>query len=398
MHIVFFEFVTHFGGARRSTVEVVARLAGHTKVSVVDPYGCCEPFAEAVRAAGADYHVLCPQEARIVGGHKNVFHRMAKLAAALPDLLRIRHRAKKLLRTISPDALCCNNTKSMATVGSIRALRHVPLVGFMRGWYTPNMILPYAKYILARRCQALIAVSHATKAALMCAGIDPRKIVVIQNPVDIPDMAARAARPPDGPLPHSEKPIRILLPAGYMRTKGQHTAVRAVWHLVKAGYDPVLYLAGDVRFSDDESYVPRTRDLAETLGVADRVEWLGLRSDIPQLMKAATVVVLPTYTEGMPRAVLEAMALGRPVVATPVGGILDLILHGITGLNHDIEDDFGMAECIMRLADAPDQADAIGARGRELMQMNFRVEDHTQKLLELFQRLVADAGGEAARS
>jgi glycosyltransferase involved in cell wall biosynthesis len=386
MHIAFLEFVTIYGGAKRSTVEIAHRLSRHAKVSIIDPYGCCEEFTQAARQAGVDYHVLCPQEARIVGGaHQNILKRAFKLGKALPDILRIRHRAKNLLQKIDATVICSTSTKGIAIAGA--ALRRLPLVGYLRGWYTPNMVLPYAKWVFRHRCQALIAVSHATKAALMCSGIDPRKITVIQNPIDVEDILAKSKEPFPSPMPQNQRPLRILLPAMYLKAKGLHTAVKALRHLLDADYDPVLYLAGYVPFAADKTYVPRTKRLAEELGVSERVEWLGLRGDIPQLMKAASVVILPTHAEGMPRAVLEAMALARPVAATPVGGITDLILHGVTGLSFEVEDDQALAGCIMQVGDDPDEAARMGLRAQEFMRRNFSPEDHTRKLLALFRRV-----------
>ena len=74
------------------------------------------------------------------------------------------------------------------------------------------------------------------------------------------------------------------------------------------------------------------RQLAESLGLADAVHFLGQRRDVPDLLNAMDVFVLPSYSEGVSLALLEAMAAGRPVIATAVGGLPEVVTDGDTGL------------------------------------------------------------------
>ena len=108
-----------------------------------------------------------------------------------------------------------------------------------------------------------------------------------------------------------------------------------------------------------------------------------------QLMKAATMVVLPSHTEGFGLVVAEAMALGKPVAATPVGGILDLILPGVTGLCFDVEDHVGLAECVLEVINNPHAAARICRRAQEYMRTSprFRAEHHTERALTVFRQL-----------
>jgi glycosyltransferase involved in cell wall biosynthesis len=358
-------------------------------VSVVDAYGCCEPYVQAAKAAGLDFHVLSPRnDLRIIGGN-NLLSRAGRVLLSLPELIMLRSRTRKLLKRLGASVVCSNNPKSMSLATRLFS-RHqpVPLVMHLRAWYTPEWIPPQARWLFQKRCAGLLAVSQATKAALICSGIDTRKIHVLPNPVDVDAMLARADQPPDADVPQMDRPVRILVPAsGIMRAKGQHTAVAAMRRILDAGHDAVLWLVGGENFGTDPTYVPTIKELARKLGVADRVEWMGLRTDMPQLMKAATLVVMPTLTEGMPRAILEAMALAKPVAATPVGGIMDLILHSVTGLLFDVEDDEGLARCVDRFLRNPEEAASIGKQAQRYMRMNFQPAQHTAKALAIFRQL-----------
>lgn len=390
MHIVFCEFVTNHGGASRSLVGLAARLAEHTQVSVVDAYGCCDEFREGVGRTGVGYHVLDPDAGRvIVGGKGQRLKRLYRIARSAPGLLRLSRRARRLFREIGATVIGISNPKSLMLAAAATDA-NTPLVGHMRAWYRPDMMSGYAWRLYRRRCAAFFAVSLPTAFALRCAGIDHRKIVILHNAIDVERLRERANQDLESELPQLNRPVRLLLPAGLMKTKGQHTAVRALRILVEQDCDAVLWLAGHVALARrQESYVADTRKLAADHGVADRVEWLGLRDDIPQVMKAATIVVLPTHTEGLPRVLLEAMALGRPVAATPVGGVLDLILPGVTGLLFDVEDDRGLAECVLHYANDADNADRIAGRALEYIRTSprFNPQRQARKALDVYRQL-----------
>jgi glycosyltransferase involved in cell wall biosynthesis len=267
----------------------------------------------------------------------------------------------------------------------------------MRG--LPDAIPFYAARMYRRDCAALMAVSEQTKASFRHVGVPTERIAVIHNTVDFDEIQRRSAAPPSGALPHAGRPVRILVAANMLRTKGQHTAIRALRRVRDHGLDAVLWLAGGVGIGDTTGYVEWTKQLAEELGVTEHVAWLGVRNDVPQLMKAATIVALPTYTEGLPRVIVEAMALGRPVAAPLVGGIADLILPGLTGFTFEVESDAGLAECIINTSKEPDLASRVAQEAQRYIRTNPRFDpaNNTKRVLEVFRcamegKPVADAG------
>src|SRR5207245_8720748 len=91
------------------------------------------------------------------------------------------------------------------------------------------------------------------------------------------------------------------------------------------------------------------KELAAELGISPRVAFLGTRHDIPECLAALDLFVLPSLNEGMGRALVEAMAVGCPVVATRVGGIPDVVTDGTTGLLVPPRDERALAEAILTL-------------------------------------------------
>lgn len=110
------------------------------------------------------------------------------------------------------------------------------------------------------------------------------------------------------------------------------------------------------------------RRQAAQLGVEDRVLLLGFRDDVDTLLRASFATILPSGREGLPRSLMEASSMERPVIATRIRGVTELVADGRTGLLTDVGDIDALASAIRLLADDPDTASAMGRRGREAME------------------------------
>ena len=388
MKVLFFQIMKEHGGASRSLVEVAGRLQAHARVEVVDVYGDCPAFAQGLESAGVPRRVLLPGgDLKAVGSRHQSLRRLGRLLGTVPHVLRIQKAAERLLGEMRPDVVVSNDFRSLLPLALSRKLKRIALVAYCRGWWTPDMLAAYSRWIARSRCAAVIAVSRPTKLALGCAGVDPGKIHVVHNPIDVDAFRGLADRPLSGDVPQAHRPVRLLMPAMVIHGKGHRTAIRALRHLVDAGQEPVLWLAGALRPST-EAFVRECNQLAHSLGVGDRVEWLGLRDDVPQLMKASTMVVLPSHSEGHPRVSLESAAVSRPLVGTPVGGMTDMILHRVTGMLHEVDDAEGMARCVLDLVEDPALAARIVQNAHRYVCECFRPEQQTQELLSVFRKAI----------
>ncbi|MBF0331105.1 MAG: lipopolysaccharide heptosyltransferase II [Candidatus Omnitrophica bacterium] len=125
--------------------------------------------------------------------------------------------------------------------------------------------------------------------------------------------------------------------------------------------------------------------LTRRLGIADQVEFMGNRSDIPQLLSDSDVVVLSTVTqEAFGRVLIEAQAVGVPVVATKVGGVVNIIEHEKTGLLVLPKDPDGMANAVMRLINEPKLADTMVLEARRLVEDKYTIEQMASKTLAVY--------------
>ena len=203
----------------------------------------------------------------------------------------------------------------------------------------------------AYRCaHAVVANSSAARALLEREGVPASRIHVIANGVTVERFV---------PVPGA-RPVRTILTVANLRPEKAHEVLlNAAAMLAPARPELRVLVAGD------GPRAAELRALAATLGIADRVEFLGHVDDVPSLLGRAGAFVLPSRSEAFPNAAMEAMAAGLPVVASAVGGLLDLVDHGRTGLLVPVDDAGGFAAAIEQLMADPERAARIGAAARE---------------------------------
>lgn len=126
--------------------------------------------------------------------------------------------------------------------------------------------------------------------------------------------------------------------------------------------------------------------------LGDRFQCLGLRSDVPAILAAAELAVLPTLREGLPNVILEAMAAGKPVVASRVGGVPELVVDGETGFLVPPRDPEALARGVLTLLGDPARAEAMGQAGRERVIRCFSLDRMVRETQQLYEELLATKG------
>src|SRR6185312_11801882 len=139
----------------------------------------------------------------------------------------------------------------------------------------------------------------------------------------------------------------------------------------------------------DERYRRELHDRVMSLGLADRVHFTGLRKDVPEILAAAAVSVLPSLSEGISNTLLESMAAGVPVVATCVGGTPEVIRDGEQGLLVPPGDPQAIADAILAVLGDPALAARLGAEGRRRVREEFSFEAVVRRTEDLYRGLLA---------
>jgi glycogen(starch) synthase len=197
---------------------------------------------------------------------------------------------------------------------------------------------------------------------------------VIYNGLDEPGMAAR-------PLPFS--PPRVLCLGRLVSAKGFDLALEAISHLVREFPDVRVVIAGDG--PERTSLQARARQL----GMEYSVEFTGWvpAEKVPDLINTATVLLMPSRREGLPLVGIEAMQMGRPLVATRVGGLPELIVQEQTGILVKPQDVHGLATALAFLLRNPRLASSMGEAARRRATSDFNLTRCIAEYDAIYQRL-----------
>jgi glycosyltransferase involved in cell wall biosynthesis len=239
--------------------------------------------------------------------------------------------------------------------------------------------------VIGRGSTVFIAVSRDDRRKMIeIEGVNPKKILHVPNGIAPPP-------PPSGADVRSELGIPAGAPVigtvSVLRPqKALDGFIRASAQLLRDNPDLRVLLAGDGPLRGELT------ELVDSLGAADRLMMLGYRSDAPDVMAALDVAVSSSAFEGSPLAVMEYMEAARPIVATRVGGVPDLIEDGVNGLLVEPGDVPALAGAIRRLLDDPDAARRMGEAARERRRREFTVDLMVRRFEALYERLAAGAG------
>jgi glycosyltransferase involved in cell wall biosynthesis len=223
-----------------------------------------------------------------------------------------------------------------------------------------------------------IAVSNDMARAFrpLCLGSD-RRVTVVHNAVRAEPFEAATDR--GGALPEASGRPVVLTLARLEAQKGLEYLVGAASLVPDASF----LIAGD------GGERQRLEALAREKGLADRVRFLGYRDDARQLLATCDIFVLPSLFEGLPVSVLEAMAAGKPVVATAIPGTDEAVLHGATGLLVPPADPVALAGAINAVLSDPTLARRLGEAGRERVQQHFSAGRMVERIMALYEELLA---------
>ena len=180
----------------------------------------------------------------------------------------------------------------------------------------------------------------------------------------------------------------VVLITGHLSdVKGYPTFIRAAARIARELPDSLfLALGGE---TTGPGPLARFESLASELGIRDRMRFLGFRSDVADVLRAADMVVLPSLDEGLPLAVLEAMACAKPVVATPVGGVPEAVVDELTGILVPRADSESLAAAMLRLLKDRDLARRMGIAGMRRAQEHFSVRRLVTEVEALYEQAIA---------
>lgn len=231
----------------------------------------------------------------------------------------------------------------------------------------------------------IIAVSTQTARRLEESGCDPATVVSLPNGIDLHQVRPARSRDEIRRALGLEPGAPVIGTVGRLApVKGQTCLLEAARMLLDWQPAARFLIVGDGPQRD------HLIGIATRLGIESACCFTGARTDIYDLMSAMDVFVLPSLDEGLPMALLEAMAIGTPVVATSVGGVPDVVADRHTGLLVEPKDGRALARACVELVTDPAWARMLAARARQRVEREFSSERHGRALLTLYRRALAE--------
>jgi glycosyltransferase involved in cell wall biosynthesis len=352
------------GGAQIHVRDLAAavRRQGHSATVITSGTG---PFVDELRAQDTPTVVL---------RHLSVPIRPVRDFRALREI-------RAVLAELRPDLLAAHSSKA-GTLGRLagRSLQ-IPVVFTVHGWaFTPG--IPVLQAAMYRRIERLvgpfasriITVSEFDRRLALDAGIaDEERVVTVHN--GMADVAPALRADP------ARTPVRFVMVARFGAQKDHPTLLRALaglrehrWELDLIGEGPLM---------------GQTRSLATTLGIGERVRFLGQRMDVDQVLARAQAGLLVSNWEGFPLSILEAMRAGLPVVASAVGGVEESVRDGETGYLVPRGDVTVLRERIGRLLASAELRNRLGANARTRYEQQFTLAHCVAGTLAVYRDVVA---------
>ena len=362
-----------FGGPERQMLELAASLPDGFRSLLVSfcEGGRCEALLE--RASRRGFPAMALR------------HDTPHLAAALGELVR-------LLRGCRADLLCCHGYKSNL-LGLLAARRiGIPVISVSRGWTGESLrVRLYERLdrLVLRGMNRVVCVSNGQARKVCKAGVPKHRTVVIHNAV----RADRFAQP----IGEYRTELRRLFPeppdlivgaAGRLsKEKGFHVLVDAAAKVTMASASVGFVLFGDGRLREPLGEQIRARGLQRRFVLA------GFQQELDRYLPHLDLMVLPSFTEGLPNVVLESLAAGVAVVATDVGGTPEVVCSGENGLLVPPGDRPALARRITEMLADDQRRREMGRRGRTWVKERFSFASQARAYQRLFDDLVPAKDG-----
>lgn len=334
------------------------------------------PMARAAKSAGFEVHVGTRVKSfgAAIRGEGYIVHDLPweKLKRTPFDIIKDIWAIRLLYQSLKPDLVhhialvpvmfgqIAATGLGIATVNTIAGLGSGFIGRGFKGKLLKSGLVIALRTLLSRRSSITVVQNADDRAALQSIGVPSDSIRLVAGSGVDTDLLK--------PLPEPEGPITIGIAARMLEDKGIRPLVEAQALLRKKGLNTQLLLAGD--------YDPTNRSaikIEELQAFARQpgVEWLGHIEDIAALWARCHIAALPSRREGLPKALLEAASLGRPLVATDVPGCRDVAVDGETGLLVPVDDAKALASAIETLVRDSALRAKLGANGRRRVENLF---------------------------
>lgn len=398
--ILYLEKPVFVGGSIISLYELVRGLDTSRYEPVVAFYGP-NPYRDRFETLGVPVITLSeqtPVAAPATGSQRDIAASLSRYANWMADGYRTAKQiyllarrdwpmARRLARLIKQNAIDLvhgNNSLNRAVILAAR-LASVPHVCHVRMLHE---LSPVDRY-LARYVNSFVYISKAVERCYCSQGISASRGQVVHDSIDV-DAFVQADQVAElrAEFGLTDQDWLISNVGRLDWWKGHDDFLRAMAEVTRSQPNGKALIVGALdTMPRNQAYYRRLQQLVTDLGLSEHVVFTGFRADVPRVMAASDVVVhSASEPEPLGLVIMEAMAAGRPVVATAAGGVLDIIEDQVTGLLVPPKDAALMARAIQKLLRNRDQAEVMGRRAQQQATRRFSVEQHVAAVQRIYER------------
>ena len=307
----------------------------------------------------------------------NLFHILRYLRLHRPQLLHTQLEFADILGTVAAKIL------GIPSVSTVHTLDAFPEKKSAWG----RMKLRW--FLLGKYCNCVIAVSEKTRLHYLQSGrLHQDKVITLYNGVDI----SRFKNTDASQIAKTKQALRLPLDSKVIITVAVLREPKGIQFMIEA-LPAILEQFPDVHYLivGDGEYGAALSDLATVLDIKNHVTFAGHRTDIPDLLACCDIFVLPTLKDALPTVLIEALAAERPIVASDVGGVPEIIENGVNGLLVAPGDPSKLAVACLQLLKDNELISQIVLAGSKTVRQRFNIDSQIEQLSGLYEELTSHA-------
>lgn len=390
MRVLYVSHTATIGGAERSLLELLSGLPEELSPAFAAPEGA---LAEAARRLGVRVTPIAET------GLSFRFDPV-ETARGVANLGRAAAEVRSLARHVNADLVHANSIRAGLIVAPLRRLGGPPAVVHVRDALPAGAAAALTRIAIRSSAALVIANSGYTAARFAANGSGSPPVRVIHNAVDLAafDPARVERKTARARLGLSPTTVALGVVAQISPWKAQDDAIRMLAALRRSVPEARLLLVGSAKFArgtevfDNRAFERFLRALVRELALERAVDFLGEREDIPDVLRALDLLLVPSWHEPFGRSVIEAMAMGVPVLATNVGGPAEIVTDGVDGLLLPPREPERWADAAASLLGERDgRLDAMREAGRRTAVARFGRDRHVREVLAAYREALDGA-------
>jgi glycosyltransferase involved in cell wall biosynthesis len=292
-------------------------------------------------------------------------------------------RLRRLMQTEEVDLVHTHSSIDAWLAGFAAKSLHLPVV---RSRHVSIPVKRRRNFVYNALCDRIISSGQAVREVLITAGVDAEKIVAIPAGVDTTQFHPAVSGAPVRREFGIKGPV-VGTVAMFRHSKGHRVLLRAMPEILKNAPGVIFLWVGD-----GVGRAALQQEVAEA-GVEAKVHMAGFREDVPACLAAMDVVVLPSIkSDGVPQVLLQALAMRKPVVASAVGGIPEVILHQCTGVLVPPNDPQALADAVVQVLRAPQLAAAWAQAGGQWIDTHYALEHMIDRTAAVYTAVLVEKG------